>query len=54
MLWALASSAFVIYLYRTLNAESAKNTTQAPAESAEEELAALNARIAALESKLGR
>jgi hypothetical protein len=54
MLWALASSAFVMYLYHTLNAESADYTPHAPPNSAEAELAALNARIAALERKLGR
>jgi hypothetical protein len=53
MLWALASSVFVIYLYRTLNAESAPTTAEVAADSVEAEIAALNARISALESKLG-
>lgn len=54
MLWALISSGFVIYLYRTLNTESASAPDGAPAGSVEAELAALNARIAALESRLGQ
>lgn len=54
MLWALASSVFVIYLYRTLNAESAAAPADGPADSVEAELAALNARIDALESKVRR
>lgn len=51
MVWALASSAFVIYLYRKLNADSIPATDSAPADTLEAELAALNARIAALERK---
>jgi hypothetical protein len=53
MLWALASSAFVIYLYRKLNAEIVVASDNPPAGTLEAELAALNARIAALESKTG-
>lgn len=51
MLWAIASSIFVIYLYRSLNAESAPAPEKVP-DSIDAELAALNARIAALESKV--
>jgi hypothetical protein len=66
MLWALASSAFIIYLYRKLNADKAED----PMENADasgatglrpnamgavsEELAELNERIGALESKLAK
>lgn len=54
MLWALASSVFVIYLYRKLNTDSASATDDGPADSVESELAALNARIASLETKIGK
>jgi hypothetical protein len=53
MLWAIASSVFVIYLYRQLNAESASPSRNVPADTLEAELAALNAQIATLESKIG-
>ena len=53
MLSSLACSVFVIYLYRKLNAEDAPSPADGPADSVEAELAALNAHIAALESKLG-
>ena len=64
MLWALASSAFVIYLYRKLNAEEASgpatpgDLTQAglggpdPAQALRMEIARLNERISSLESRL--
>lgn len=54
MLWAIASSIFVIYLYRKLNAESAPAPDKGPAGTVESELAALNAQIAALEGKVGK
>jgi|GEM_PF-3574091 len=53
MFWAIASSIFVIYLYRKLNARNALATASAPADSVEAELAALNASITALEVKIG-
>jgi hypothetical protein len=53
MLWALASSAFVIYLYRSINTENARAPGDAPANTAESEIAALNARISALERAIG-
>jgi len=52
MLWAIASSVFVIYLYRKLNAQSAPAPANASTDTIETELAALNAEIAALESKI--
>lgn len=53
MLWALASSAFVIYLYRKLNAEAAPPASMTPAAGTlEAELAALDKEISALESRL--
>lgn len=52
MLWAIASSVFVIYLYRKLNAASAAPSESIPADSVEAEIAALNAHIAALESRI--
>jgi hypothetical protein len=54
MFWAIASSVFVIYLYRKLNAESAPVTASgdAAAGTIEAEVAALNTQIAALESKI--
>jgi hypothetical protein len=54
MFWAIASSIFVIYLYRKLNAQSAPGTAPgaAPADTIEAEIAALNAQIAALGSKI--
>ncbi|WP_424630457.1 hypothetical protein [Bradyrhizobium sp. SYSU BS000235] len=53
MLWAIASSVFVIYLYRKLNAENIPAPASVPTDTIEAELAALNAEIAALERKLG-
>ena len=54
MLWAIASSIVVIYLYRRLNAESASAPAPGSASdgSIEAEIAALNAQIAALEDKI--
>ena len=64
MLWALASSAFVIYLYQKLNAEEASgpaapgDLAQAgpggpdPAQALKMEIARLNERISSLESRL--
>lgn len=54
MLWAIASSIVVIYLYRQLNAPStsAPASGGAPADTVEAEIAALNAQIAALENKI--
>ena len=68
MLWALASSAFVIYLYRKLNAENTLETAGAESEGAlssrtastghlsavDAEFAKLNERIGALESRLSK
>ena len=64
MLWALASSAFVIYLYRKLNAEEASGSATPgemaqpepdgpdPAQALKMEIARLNERISSLESRL--
>lgn len=52
MLWAIASSVFVIYLYRKLNAESTPAPASGSADTIEAEIAALNAEIAALERKI--
>jgi hypothetical protein len=54
MFWAIASSAFVIYLYRKLNAESAPAAASgdAPGGTIEAEIAALNAQITAIENKI--
>ena len=64
MLWALASSAFVIYLYRKLSAEEADGTAAPelraqsrpdrsdPSQSLKIEVARLNERISSLESRL--
>lgn len=51
MLWAIASSAFVIYLYRTLNATNDAETTvsDVPADTLDAELANLLGRIVAIE-----
>ena len=51
MLWAIASSAFVIYLYRTLNATNGPETTDGdvPADTLGAELAKLSGRIDAIE-----
>ena len=55
MLWAIVSSAFVIYLYRTLNATTGAETTHgaASANAIDAELAKLNSRIDALERMTG-
>ena len=56
MLWALLSSAYVIYLYRKLNAESepqAAATGGSEARSLGAELDKLNQRLASLETRLG-
>lgn len=52
MVWAIASSILVIYLYRTLNAQRASAPDGGAADTVEAELDALNARIAALENAL--
>ncbi|WP_375778751.1 ABC transporter C-terminal domain-containing protein [Bradyrhizobium sp. ma5] len=53
MLWAIASSIVVIYLYRQLNAPITPAASGgAPAGTIEAEIAALNAQIAALETKI--
>ena len=55
MLWALASSVFVIYLYRKLNAETAPSASTTPAAGTlQAELADLDEEISALESRLAR
>lgn len=66
MLWAVASSAFVIYLYRKLNAEKAVGAAAAengspiraastsPLSAVDAELAKLNDHISALEGKLSK
>ncbi len=55
MLWAIVSSAFVIYLYRALNATAGTGTTDgaAPANEIDAELVKLNSRIDALENMTG-
>jgi hypothetical protein len=51
MLWALLSSAYVIYLYRKLNAEGEPQaTTMSKGSPLDAELATLDERIASLES----
>ena len=54
MFWAIASSVFVIYLYRRLNAEELPplHPEMPPAGTIEAEITVLNAQIAALESKI--
>jgi hypothetical protein len=66
MLWAMASSAFVIYLYRKLNAEDAVELVAPEIEgptgslgtgqvsAVDAEFNSLNERISALESKLSK
>lgn len=53
MFWALASTVFIIYLYRKLNTGSVEFQDVQSAENVEAELAALNVQITALEVKLG-
>ena len=55
MLWAIVSSAFVIYLYRSLNATSGAKTGGGvvPADAIDTELAKLNSRIDAIEKMTG-
>ena len=52
MLWAIVSSVFVIYLYRTLNTTADAETTGGafPAEGIDAELAKLDSRIDAIGS----
>jgi hypothetical protein len=56
MLWAIGSSAFVIYLYRKLsseqNPEAADSAGSNSSSAIELELAKLNERIGSLESRL--
>jgi hypothetical protein len=55
MLWALASSVFVIYLYRKLNAEAIPPASTTPVTGTmQAELAALDEEVSALESRLAR
>lgn len=56
MLWALLSSAYVIYLYRKLKAErepQATEATGAQASSLGAELDKLNQRLVSIEARLG-
>jgi hypothetical protein len=55
VIWAIVSSAFVIYLYRSLNAAPAAGSADGPVSShaIETELAKLNSGIDAIESILG-
>jgi hypothetical protein len=55
MLWAIVSSAFVIYLYRSLNAASGAVAAGvvAPADAIEAELTRLLSRIEAVENITG-
>jgi hypothetical protein len=54
MLWAIVSSAFVIYLYRSLNATpGAKTGGKSPADAIDAELAKLDSRIDAIEKMTG-
>jgi hypothetical protein len=54
MLWAIGSSAFVIYLYRSLNttADGTAPPPVTPANMIDVELAKLNGRIDAIESRI--
>jgi hypothetical protein len=55
MLWALLSSAYVIYLYRKLNAAQAPASPEAPVAPAGgigAELDRLNQRLASIEARL--
>lgn len=55
MLWAIASSAFVIYLYRSLNATNGPEATggAVAADSLDVELAKLDSQIDAIEKMTG-
>jgi hypothetical protein len=55
MLWAIGSSAFVIYLYRSLNATSGAKAGggESPADAIDAELAKLDSRIDAIEKMTG-
>ena len=52
MLWAIASSVFILYLYRKLNAAGTPRSRAAPAGTVEAEIAALTAQIAELEDRI--
>jgi hypothetical protein len=56
MLWSLLSSAYVIYLYRKLNAEREPTAElkKSDENQLDAELARLNERIASLESRLAK
>jgi hypothetical protein len=54
MFWAIASSVFVIYLYRTQDAKMGSVSDTARPDPFEAELAELNASIAALEAKVAK
>ena len=53
MFWAIASSIFIIYLYRKLNAERIPATENVSADNLQATLSTIDARIAVLESKIG-
>jgi len=55
MLWAIVSSAFVIYLYRSLNATPGAKTGggESLGDAIDAELAKLNSRIDAIEKMTG-
>lgn len=53
MFWALASTVFIIYLYRKLNSGKTQPQNSEPEETVEAELTALTRQIAALERQLG-
>jgi len=52
MLWAIASSVFILYLYRKLNAAGTPRSGAVPAGTLEAEIAALTAQIAELEDRI--
>lgn len=54
MLSSLVCSAFIVYLYRKLSAETRPAADSGPADSLDAELEALNAQIASIESKIGK
>lgn len=53
MLWALISSAFVIYLYRKLN-DSREPEAPAPARAPAPGMPAIDAELAELDDRIGR